>query len=100
MVALPTDVTRSGSSAKVAFEAVFKAMVSVLERGMSAGVSDRHALAQATAALCVGGMVVARAMEDRASADELREACMRVAFGMGGWDGERVGNDQVHAAAR
>jgi TetR/AcrR family transcriptional repressor of nem operon len=93
MVALPGDVTRSGKRAKCAFEKVFKAMVSVLERGMDASVRKRTAVAQATAALCVGGMVVARAMEDRASADELRDACMRVAFGMGGWDGERVGND-------
>jgi len=97
MVALPTDVTRSGASAKAAFETVFKGMVSVLERGMSAEVSDRHAVAQATAALCVGGMVVARAMEDRTSADELREACMRVAFGMGGWESETSAKTGAYA---
>ncbi len=34
MVALPGDVTRSGKPAKQAFEAVFKAMVSVLERSL------------------------------------------------------------------
>ena len=34
MVALPTDVARSGVSAKRAFETVFKAMVSVLERSL------------------------------------------------------------------
>src|SRR6201993_5585157 len=34
MVALPTDVGRSGISAKRAFETVFRAMVSVLERSM------------------------------------------------------------------
>jgi TetR/AcrR family transcriptional repressor of nem operon len=72
-------------------------MVSVLERGMSAEVSDRHAVAQATAALCVGGMVVARAMEDRTSADELREACMRVAFGMGGWESETSAKTGAYA---
>src|SRR4029077_11628400 len=32
MVALPSDVARGGKSAKCAFETVFKAMVSVLER--------------------------------------------------------------------
>jgi TetR/AcrR family transcriptional regulator, transcriptional repressor for nem operon len=42
--------------------------------------------AQATAALCVGGMVVARAMENREVADELRDACMAVALELGGWD--------------
>jgi TetR/AcrR family transcriptional repressor of nem operon len=86
MVALPGDVTRSGERAKMAFETVFKAMVSVLQRGMGAGISKRHRVAQATAALCVGGMVVARAIEDRALADELRGSCMAVAFELGGWE--------------
>jgi TetR/AcrR family transcriptional repressor of nem operon len=85
MVALPGDVTRSGERAKIAFETVFKAMVSVLQRGMGAGISKRHRVAQATAALCVGGMVVARAIEDRALADELRGSCMAVAFELVGW---------------
>jgi TetR/AcrR family transcriptional regulator, transcriptional repressor for nem operon len=34
MVALPTDVARSGVEAKRAFETVFRAMVSVLERSL------------------------------------------------------------------
>jgi TetR/AcrR family transcriptional repressor of nem operon len=86
MVALPTDVTRSSATVKRAFEAVFAAMVSVLERSMHARGRDRGAVAQAMAALCVGGMVVARAMEDRHTADRLRDACMRVALSLGGWN--------------
>jgi AcrR family transcriptional regulator len=86
MVALPTDVTRSGATAKRAFETVFAAMVSVLERSIHARTRDRDDVAQAMAALCVGGMVVARAMEDRRSADRLRNACMRVALALGGWN--------------
>ncbi len=88
MVALPTDVSRSGVKSKRAFETVFAAMVSVLERSLQADVRDPHTVAQATAALCVGGMVVARAMENRASADLLRDACMAAALGLGGWDRE------------
>ncbi len=68
MVALPSDVARGDSSAKGAFENVFRAMTGVLERNLSnadGGASSR-ARAQAIAALCVGGMVVARALEDRA----------------------------------
>jgi AcrR family transcriptional regulator len=86
MVALPSDVSRSGASAKRAFETVFRAMVSVLERSSIQNARPRHITAQATAALCVGGMVVARAMVNRAIADELREACMDVALKLGGWD--------------
>lgn len=86
MVALPTDVARSGESAKRAFETVFQAMVSVLERSATKKGLPRRAAAQATAALCVGGMVVARAMLDRGHADDLRDACMTVALNLGGWE--------------
>jgi TetR/AcrR family transcriptional repressor of nem operon len=86
MVALPTDVSRSGESAKRAFETVFQAMVGVLERGSRENGRPRRVTAQATAALCVGGMVVARAINNRKVADELRDACMTVALELGGWD--------------
>jgi TetR/AcrR family transcriptional regulator, transcriptional repressor for nem operon len=85
MVALPSDVARSSEGARQAFEAVFAGMVSVLERSSEARSRERHARAQATAALCVGGMVVARAMLDRAAADDLRASCTAVALELGGW---------------
>src|SRR5450432_2472292 len=79
MVALPSDVARSGKPAKAAFENVFSGMVNLLERSVKAPASSRPSQARAIAALCVGGMVVARAMEDRVAADQLRDACMSVA---------------------
>jgi TetR/AcrR family transcriptional repressor of nem operon len=85
MTALPTDVARSGKSAKRAFETVFKAMVSVLEGSLIENGRRRRATAHAVAALCVGGMVVARALVNRPLADELRDACMAVALDLGGW---------------
>lgn len=85
MVALPGDVARSGLSTKRMFETVFKAMVSVLERSVADKRAPRRKRAQAIAALCVGGMVVARSMADRRRADELRDACMGVALKLGGW---------------
>ena len=89
MTALPTDVARSSVSTKRAFETVFRAMVSVLERSRAGNGGPRREQAQAIAALCVGGMVVARAMADRGYADELRDACMGVALGLGGWTNGR-----------
>ncbi len=86
MVALPSDVARGGKDAKRAFENVFQAMVAVLERGMTPGGRRNRGTAQAVAALCVGGMVVARSMENRALADELREASMAVALRLAGWE--------------
>jgi TetR/AcrR family transcriptional repressor of nem operon len=88
MVALPSDVARSNSSAKRAFENVFAAMVGVLEKS-EAGKSGRRRRAKAIAALCVGGMVVSRSMLDRSEADALRDACMNVALELGGWKGRR-----------
>jgi TetR/AcrR family transcriptional regulator, transcriptional repressor for nem operon len=85
MVALPTDVMRSGDDARRAFEEVFAAMVGLLERSVADEKQDRRAKAQAVAALCVGGMVVARAIENRVVADELREACLSIALQLGGW---------------
>jgi len=88
MVALPTDVARSGVSARRAFETVFKAMVSVLERSLTENGRSRRTTAQGIAALSIGGMIVARTMVDRALADELRAACMAVALNLGGWDNQ------------
>jgi TetR/AcrR family transcriptional regulator, transcriptional repressor for nem operon len=88
MVALPTDVARSGVSARRAFETVFKAMVSVLERSLTEDGKRRRTTAQGIAALSIGGMIVARTMIDRALADELRAACMAVALDLGGWNQE------------
>jgi TetR/AcrR family transcriptional regulator, transcriptional repressor for nem operon len=86
MVALPVDVTRGDARLKRAFETVFAAMVNILERSMNGRGRNAYTRAQATAALCIGGMVVARAMENRASGDAVRDACMRTAIELGGWN--------------
>jgi TetR/AcrR family transcriptional repressor of nem operon len=100
MVALPGDVTRCGKEAKRAFENVFGAMVGLLERSVSGDSQRRRAKAQAVAALCVGGMVVARAMADRVVADELRDACMAVALDLGGWEEEGAKSGSADGATK
>jgi AcrR family transcriptional regulator len=86
MVALPSDVARADKTAKRAFEGVFAAMVSFLERDVRNRRHDTETAAQAIAALCVGGMVIARAMDDRGHADRLRDACKAIALTLGGWE--------------
>ena len=86
MVALPSDVARGGKKVKLAYETVFKAMVSILERSVAEKNRSGHATARAIAALCVGGMVAARSLADRVLADELRDACMAMALKLGNWD--------------
>jgi TetR/AcrR family transcriptional repressor of nem operon len=112
MVALPGDVTRSGPPAQRAFETVFAAMVKLLEREMTAlprsGAASRggavttrrRRTAQAMAALCIGGMVVARALDDRSAADELRDACQAVAFELAGWKPGAGAPRKTRAVAR
>jgi TetR/AcrR family transcriptional regulator, transcriptional repressor for nem operon len=86
MVALPTDVARSGPAARQAFETVFRAMVSVLQRSLTGKQTNRRARAQAIAALSIGGMIVARTLAERAHADELRGSCLQAALQLGGWE--------------
>ena len=97
MVALPTDVARSGESARRAFQTVFQAMVSALERSIASDRKVRSTTARAIAAMCVGGMVIARSLVDRRIADELRDACITKAIELGGWGRRR---SRVSAPAR
>src|SRR5438046_7748709 len=71
MVALPTDVARSGVSAKRACETVFRAMVGVLQRSLVQNGRRRRAIAQRIAALSIGGTVGARTTVDRGLVDGL-----------------------------
>jgi len=86
MVALPSDVGRSGKNVKRAYETVFKAMVNILERSVAEKNPSRRTKARAIAALCVGGMVAARSLADATLANELRDACMTMALKLGSWD--------------
>jgi TetR/AcrR family transcriptional regulator, transcriptional repressor for nem operon len=89
MVALPSDVARSDKKAKQAFQTVFEAMVDLLQRSSAKNGHSGRTSALAIAALCVGGMVIARASEGHALGNELRRAAMDVALKLGGWDKDR-----------
>lgn len=97
MVALPSDVARSGKNVKRAYETVFKAMVNILERSVAEKNPSRRTKARAIAALCVGGMVAARSLADAALADELRDACMAMALKLGSWDKPNRGSNRLQA---
>jgi hypothetical protein len=61
-------------------------MVDLLQGNSARNDHSRRTSALAIAALCVGGMVIARASEGRALTNELRSAAMEVALKLGGWD--------------
>jgi TetR/AcrR family transcriptional regulator, transcriptional repressor for nem operon len=87
LIALPNDVSRTEESVKRAFESVLRALIDIFEQGLHRqGRAARHR-ALAIASLCVGGMVLARTVEDRALGDELRTAARSIALALGRWDG-------------
>jgi TetR/AcrR family transcriptional regulator, transcriptional repressor for nem operon len=86
MVALPSDVARSDERVKGAFETVFKAMVAVLGREVRKAPQESENAAMAIAALCIGGMVVARSLNDDGFGDRVRDAAIHAALVLGGWN--------------
>ena len=83
MVTLPSDVARSGNVVRRSFEDVFKSMAGLFEESLKReGRADRER-ALAIAGLCVGGMVVARAVESTELADAIRTAARKTALQLG-----------------
>jgi len=78
MIVLPSDTAEAGEDVKAAFRSVLRLMISGLskdERGLP--IPRDRSLAIAT--LCMGGMVLARAVEDQEFADEIRSAALQAA---------------------
>lgn len=75
LVALSSDVSRSGSSARAAYQQVFESLVRVFEQNLEPG-ADQSSRQQglALAATCVGAMVISRTIEDLPLADEICDA--------------------------
>lgn len=78
MIALPSDVARSNPEVQSSYQVLLEAMVGLFENGLdrkkSKSGSETRQKALALAALCVGGMVLARTMPDSALAEEIRLA--------------------------
>jgi TetR/AcrR family transcriptional regulator, transcriptional repressor for nem operon len=85
LIAFPTEFLRKEIRVRQAFETVLRVMIDVFEQALERNGQGARSRARAIAALCVGGMVIARSIEDRAYADELREAAMDVALSLGQW---------------
>lgn len=74
MIALPSDIARGGSEAQEAFQSLLGGMVWLLQSNMDEENPDNTKWAQAIGALCVGGMVIARALPQSDLAQEVRKA--------------------------
>jgi TetR/AcrR family transcriptional regulator, transcriptional repressor for nem operon len=85
LIGLPNDVSRTDQSVRQAQEAAVRMMVATFEQGMTPNGHASRQVALALTSLCLGGMVLARAIEDRELADELREATMAIGLRLGHW---------------
>lgn len=76
MIALPSDVARGNLEVQSSYQGLLEAMVGLFEGGLNRKKSNPNSetrqKALSLAALCVGGMVLARAMPDSTLAEEIR----------------------------
>ena len=75
LIAFPTDFLPEEHRVRQAFETVLRVkMIDVFEQALRRNGKAARSRARAIATLCVGGMVLARSIEDRVLADEIRES--------------------------
>jgi AcrR family transcriptional regulator len=85
LLGLPNDLRRSDQSVRTAQESALRMLIDTFEHGVQPSAQPARQRALALTSLCVGGMVLARAVEDRSLANELREAAMAIALKLGQW---------------
>jgi TetR/AcrR family transcriptional regulator, transcriptional repressor for nem operon len=85
LVAFPSEFLRKEPRVRHAFETVLRVMIDVFEQALHRDGQAAQSRARAIAILCIGGMVLARSIEDERLADELRDAAMGVALSLGRW---------------
>ena len=85
LVALPSDTARGGAPVKQAYRQVLEAMIGLFQASQGER-ADARARGIAMATLCIGGMVLARAIDNEQLGDEIRSTAMAQAFATGGWD--------------
>jgi len=86
MIALPSDVARGNRGVKDAFRQVLQMILTVFEDNAPRGKMSKRDQALATAATVIGGMVLARALDDPELSDELRDAARRDVMQRTSWD--------------
>jgi AcrR family transcriptional regulator len=88
LVALPSDVARGGKVVKAAFRDVLDKIVEIFATNLPEPDARQRALA--LVAMCVGAMVVARAVDDRGLGDEFREAALSHLLATTNWEDRAI----------
>jgi len=85
LVALPSDVARGGKAVKAAFRQVLNRVIEVFAANLTEPEARQRSLA--LVAMCVGAMVVARAVDDPKLGDGFRDAAREHLLAATGWSG-------------
>jgi len=83
LITQTSDVARGSDTMKGAYREVVEKLVEILQSDVAEPEKQERALAMV--ALCVGGVIVARCIDDPALADDMRRAAHRQALRTGGW---------------
>lgn len=82
MIALPSDVARASPEVRAAYMSLLEAMSWLFENNLPGDAAERRQKALALSALCVGGMVLSRTIDDRDLSDDLRLSARTTALNM------------------
>jgi TetR/AcrR family transcriptional repressor of nem operon len=85
MIALPSDVARGNGAVKAAFRQVLEMMLAAFEEGANVGAETKRERALAIAATVIGGMVLARALDDQQLAEAVRRSARHDVMERTGW---------------
>jgi len=81
MIALPSDVARRDQQVQQSYQNLFSAMVNLFDHNLDTNEQQSHQDALSLAALCVGGMALARTLADAELANEVRQAAQATSDG-------------------
>ena len=74
MIALPSDVARAGNEVRASYHELLVAMVWLFENSLADSTNEARTKALEITALCIGGMVIARALPKSSLVSEIRAA--------------------------
>lgn len=80
MIALPSDVARANDSVGQSYQILVEAIVGLFETGLAKHSPSPRDAALSIAALCVGGMVLARTVPDSQLSNDIRKAAKETAL--------------------
>lgn len=82
MIALPSDVARAKDSVGQSYQVLVEAIVGLFETGLAKQSPTPREAALSIAALCIGGMVLARTVPDAQLSEDIRAAAKQTALGL------------------